>query len=48
MADVVVTVGLEPEVYTALLSAANEVGVPVSEFAGALIANYLEDNYGEV
>jgi hypothetical protein len=48
MAEVVVTVQLEAEVYVRLLNAANEVGVPVSEYAEALIANYLEENYGEV
>jgi hypothetical protein len=48
MTEVVVTVELEAEVYVRLLNAANEVGVPVSEYAEGLIANYLEDNYGEV
>ena len=48
MSEVVVTVELEAEVYTALLSAANEAGLGVSEFAEGLIANYLEENYGEV
>jgi len=48
MTEVVVTVELEAELYARLLNAANEVGVPVSDFAGATIANYLEDNYGEV
>jgi hypothetical protein len=48
MAEVVVTVHLEAEVYVRLLNAANEVGVPVSEYAEALIANYMEENYGAV
>ena len=48
MAEVVVTVQLEAEVYVRLLNAANEVGIPVSEFAEGLIANYVEDNYGPV
>jgi hypothetical protein len=48
MTEVVVTVELEAELYARLLNAANEVGVPVSDFAGALIANYVEDNYGTV
>jgi hypothetical protein len=48
MTEVVVTVQLEAEVYVRLLNAANEVGVPVSAYAEALIANYVEENYGEV
>jgi hypothetical protein len=48
MAEVNIRVSVRSDVYSALLRAANEVGVPVSEFAGALIANYLEENYGEV
>lgn len=48
MTDVVLTLQLEADLYQRLLTAANEVGVPVSEFAGALITNYVEDNYGEV
>lgn len=48
MGDVVVTLELEADLYQRLLAAANEVGVPVSEFAGALVTNYVEDNYGEV
>ena len=47
MSEVVITVEVEAEVYARLLNAANEVGLPVSEYAEALIANYLEDNYGE-
>jgi hypothetical protein len=45
-----VTVGLEPEsLFGAFEAAAGMRWVlPVAEFAGALIANYLEDNYGEV
>jgi hypothetical protein len=48
MTEVVITVELEAEVYVRLLNAANEVGVPVSEYAEGLIANYVEENYGEV
>jgi hypothetical protein len=48
MTEVVVTVQLEAEIYARLLNAANEVGVPVSEYAEGLIANYVEDNYGPV
>lgn len=48
MTEVVVTVQLEAEVYVRLLNAANEVGIPVSEYAEGLIANYVEENYGEV
>ena len=48
MSDVTLMVELDGVVYTALLKAANEVGVSVSDFAGATIANYLEENYGEV
>jgi hypothetical protein len=48
MGDVIVTLQLEADLYQRLLTAANEVGVPVSEFAGALVANYVEDNYAEV
>jgi hypothetical protein len=48
MTEVVITVELEAEVYVRLLNAANEVGVPVSEYAVALISNYVEENYGEV
>jgi hypothetical protein len=39
---------VKAELYARLLNAANEVGVPVSDFAGALIANYVEENYGEI
>lgn len=48
MTEVVITVELEAEVYVRLLNAANEVGIPVSEYAEGLIANYVEENYGEV
>jgi hypothetical protein len=48
MSEVVITVELEAEVYVRLLNAANEVGLPVSEYAEGLIANYLEENYAEV
>jgi hypothetical protein len=46
--DVVVTVELEVDVYEGLLTAANEVGVPVSEYAGAIIDNYVRENYAQV
>jgi hypothetical protein len=42
------TVQLDGDEYTALLSAANEAGLGVSEFAAGVISNYLEDNYGAV
>ena len=45
---IVLTIELEVDVYIRLLRAANEAGLGVSEFAAGLIANYLEDNYGEV
>jgi hypothetical protein len=48
VSEVVITVELEAEVYVRLLNAASEVGLPVSEFAEGLIANYVEENYGEV
>jgi hypothetical protein len=48
MSEVVITVKLDAEVYVRLLNAANEVGLPVSEYAEGLIANYVGDNYGEV
>jgi hypothetical protein len=48
MSEVVISVELDEEPYVALLSAANEVGLPVSEFARALIVNYVEENYAEV
>jgi hypothetical protein len=42
------TVELDDADYTALLKAANEAGLGISEFAAGVVANYLEDNYGEV
>jgi hypothetical protein len=48
MTNVNMTVQLDEAVYLELLKAANEVGVPVSDFARATIANYLEENYAEV
>jgi hypothetical protein len=48
MSEVVITVELDEEPYQALLSASNEVGLPVSEFARALIVNYVEENYAQV
>ena len=48
MSDVSVTVFFDEADYTLLLEAANEVGVPVSEFAGAIVDNYVRENYAEV
>jgi hypothetical protein len=45
---VTLTIQLDAKDYEKLLMAANEVGLGVSEFAAGVIANYLEDNYGEV
>jgi hypothetical protein len=42
------TVELDDADYTPLLKAANEAGLGVSEFAAGVVANYVEDNYGEV
>jgi hypothetical protein len=42
------TVQLDADDYTALLGAANEAGLGVSEFAAGVIANYMEENYGAV
>ena len=48
MSEVLVTLELDKAVYTVLLNAANEAGIPVSFFAGGIVENYLEENYGEV
>jgi hypothetical protein len=48
MSEVVITVELDADVYVRLLNAANEVGLPVSEYAEGLIANYVKENYAEV
>jgi len=48
MSDVVITVELDTEVYTELLKAANEAGLPVAEFAAGVVGNYLEENYAQV
>ena len=48
MSDVSVTVFFDEADYVLLLEAANEVGVPVSEFAGAIVDNYVRENYGQV
>jgi hypothetical protein len=48
MAEVLVTLELDQEVYRVLLTAANEAGIPVSFFAGGIVENYLGENYGEV
>tara|TARA_S200002703_G_scaffold68426_1_gene59421 strand:- start:751 stop:897 length:147 start_codon:yes stop_codon:yes gene_type:complete len=45
---VTLTIQLDAKDYEKLLTAANEAGLGVSEFAAGVIANYLEDNYGEV
>ena len=46
MGEVSLTVELEHQVYRDLLIASNEAGLSVSEFASAVVANYLEENYG--
>lgn len=43
---IVLTVELELDMYGWLLRAANEVEVPVAEYVQDLIANYVEENYG--
>jgi hypothetical protein len=48
MSDVSVTVFLDEDDYVLLLTAAREAGVPVSEFAGAIVDNYVRENYAEV
>jgi len=48
MSDVVITVDMGSELYAALLAAANEAGVSPADFASAIVANYMEDNYGAV
>ena len=48
MSDVVLTVEMEPELYTALLTAANEMGVTPADLAGAIVDNYVRENYAEV
>jgi hypothetical protein len=39
---------LHTSVYEVLLGAANEAGIPVSDFAAGIVENYLGENYGEV
>lgn len=46
--EVVVTVELEAHAYERLLIAANEIGVTPADFAGAIVDNYVRDNYGQV
>jgi len=46
MDEVSLTVELDHKVYMALFIASNEAGLSVSEFAGAVVANYMEENYG--
>ena len=48
MSEVNMTVRLEHDVYVELLTAANEAGLSVSEFASRVVANYVEENYAEV
>ena len=48
MSEVNVTVKIPHEVYVELLTAANEAGLSASEFASRIVANYVEDNYGQV
>ena len=43
-----VVVELEEADYVRLLTAANEIGVSVADFAGAIIDNYVRENYAEV
>jgi len=43
---IVLIVELELDIYVWLLRAANEVEVPVAKYAEGLIANYVEENYG--
>ena len=42
------TVQLDEAVYVELLTAANEAGLSVSEFASSVVADYVEENYGQV
>jgi negative regulator of replication initiation len=42
-----VRVEVDEELYQALLSAAVECGMTVDDFAGKLLEDYLEDNYGK-
>jgi hypothetical protein len=42
MSDVALTVELDDEIYLALLTAANEVGLPVSDYASRIVRDYLE------
>jgi len=48
MAEVLVTLELHTSAYQVLLTAANEAGIPVADFACGIVENYLGDNYGEV
>jgi hypothetical protein len=48
MSDVVVTVEIEADLYQLLLSAANEMGVTPADLAGAIVYNYVRENYGTV
>jgi hypothetical protein len=43
-----VRVEVDEELYQALETAAVECGMTVDDFAGKLLEDYLEDNYGEV
>ena len=48
MSDVVVTVEIEADLYALLLSAANEMGVTPADLAGAIVDNYVKENYAQV
>ena len=48
MVDVSLRVDLEQELYTALLVAANESGMTVSDFANGVVKTYLETNFTDV
>jgi hypothetical protein len=42
MSEVALTVELDDEIYLELLTAANEFGLPVSEYATKIVKDYLE------
>lgn len=44
--DVTLVVELDDETYQALLIAANEFGIPVSDYAARIVRNYLEVDNG--
>jgi predicted HicB family RNase H-like nuclease len=43
-----VEVEVDEELFQALQVAAEECGMSVNDFAGKLLVNYLEENYGSV